>query len=70
MHKDKLRPSRWRQNILTAWLLIAVGPGLPLLAVLVVLKLWELFWPLILVVIVVLLLVAGYRLVCGWWWRW
>jgi archaellum biogenesis protein FlaJ (TadC family) len=69
VHEDKLHLSRWRQKFITAWLIIAIAPAIPLLVMLIVLKLWELAWPVILAVVVVVLLVVGYRLVRMWWWR-
>jgi VIT1/CCC1 family predicted Fe2+/Mn2+ transporter len=70
MYEDKLHLSRWRKKIVTAWLIIAIAPVIPLLMMLIVLKLWALFWPVILAVVVVSLLVVGYRLVRATWWRW
>lgn len=70
MHEDKLRPSRWPKTLMTLWLVIALGPVVPLLVVLVILKLWELAWPLIVIVVVGLLVVGVYRLVRAGWWRW
>ena len=59
-----------KRKIVTAWLVIAIAPAIPLLAVLIVLKFWELAWPVIILIAVVLCVVLFRERLARSWWRW
>lgn len=67
---DELYWSRLKRKIVSAWLLIAVAPSIPLLVVLIVQKVWELAWPIILAAFVLLIVVILRRFLTNQSWRW
>lgn len=67
---NELHWSRLKRKAVTAALLIAVAPSIPLLVVLIVLKVWELAWPIVLAAFVLLIIVILRRLLTNESWRW